>query len=315
MEFITEIIILSDAVLYNSAGLFLIVLGALVLVRMTGFPDLTIDGSFTIGAVVYAVTLSSGYGAAIGLTAAAVAGVFAGLNTWLINTVLGVGKVVSGVLSMIMLVLLAPYISGGSTQSLLRVDSIYTFLTPLDKQLTFSLIGEASYQLHVYVVAFWFMIIAAITLLVTLFLKSKPGIKVRYLGSAQNPTLLGVRSKAALLAIGLGIGNGLVALGGAIEAEKRGGFTVNMGTGTVLIALAALVLGESLIKSYRKREFLYMKEYMLAVAIGVLVYSLGIQILLKLNLVFIDLRLMTALFLLVLLGVAGRYHSSSAKLF
>jgi len=110
-------------------------------------------------------------------------------------------------------------------------------------------------------------------------------------------------------------GNATVAIGGAIEAQRRGGFTNNMGTGMLLVALAVLVLGEALLKSYRKREYLRMSEYALAVVLGCLLYSAGIQGLLALRIDFVDLRLLTAVFLLVLLGIAGRAHSSSTRLF
>lgn len=315
MDIFTNSLTLIDAVLYNSAGLILIVLGALVLIRMTGFPDLTIDGSFTIGAVVYAVVASSGFGAILGFVAAVLAGTVAGLNTWFINTKLGVGKVVSGVLSMIILVLLAPYISGGSTQSLLNADTIHKSMNSIDRDISQVLINDIPYQLHFLTIGFWLLIVAISCMAVSFFMKSNLGIRLRYLGSANNPTLLNTKTKLLTLALGLGFGNGLVALGGAIEAEKRGGFTVNMGTGIILVALAAMVLGESLLKSYRKRDHLYLSESIIAVFLGCIVYSIGIQFLLKLNIAFVDLRLLTALFLLALLGFAGRYHSSSTKLF
>ena len=107
----------------------------------------------------------------------------------------------------------------------------------------------------------------------------------------------------------------MVAIGGAIEAQRRGGFTVNMGTGILLVSLAALVLGESLLKTKKKREFLYLREYIVALILGVIVYSFGVQILLQLRISLVDIRLLTALFLVVLLGFAGRFHSSSARLF
>ena len=114
---------------------------------------------------------------------------------------------------------------------------------------------------------------------------------------------------------GLVIGNGLVAFGGAIEAERRGGYTSNMGLGIILVALATLILGEAIIKSFRQRDFLRLGEYIVAAFCGVFVYSIGIQLILWFDLAFVDLRLMTSLFLLLLLGIAGRFYSSSTRLF
>jgi ABC-type uncharacterized transport system permease subunit len=88
-----------------------------------------------------------------------------------------------------------------------------------------------------------------------------------------------------------------------------------MGIGMLLVALAILILGEALIKSIRKRDYLKLSEYAAAVVLGTIVYCAGIQLLLALRIDFVDLRLLTAFFLLILLGIAGRAHSSSTKLF
>jgi putative ABC transport system permease protein len=146
-------------------------------------------------------------------------------------------------------------------------------------------------------------------------LSSGPGLQLRYFGSARNQVLLTASRRTLLLAMGLGLGNTLVAIGGAIEAQRRGGFTVNMGTGIILVALAILVLGEALIKSVRKREYLHLTEFAVAILLGTLAYCIGIQALLALQIAVVDLRLLTAFFLLLLLGCAGYFHSSTTRLF
>lgn len=138
---------------------------------------------------------------------------------------------------------------------------------------------------------------------------------MRYAGSAASPTLVPKREQTMLLLGGLMAGNAIVALGGAVEAQRRGGYTNNMGIGMLLVGLAVLVLGEALIKSVRKRDHLRLSEYALAILVGSIVYCTGIQLLLAVRIDFVDLRLLTALFLLLLLGIAGRAYSSSTKLF
>lgn len=310
-----NLIIIFDAVLYNSTGLLFIVLGAFILIRMVGFPDLTIDGSFTIGAVFFSTIFASGGNILLALLGAFIGGTLGGLMTWVINDRLGVGKVVSGVLSMIILILSAPYFSGGSTVSLINVSFLNNVLSDHDLLLSGLLVGSSSYKLHFAETSFWLGLVALTSFFVFSFLKSRIGIQLRYMGDCKNPTLLTPQKRRLLLAIGLALGNGLVAIGGAIEAQRRGGFTVNMGTGTILIALAALVLGESFLKSFLKREYLHLAEYILAILFGVVFYNLGIQLLLLLDIQFIDLRLLTAFFLVLLLAIGGRYYSSSAKLF
>jgi putative ABC transport system permease protein len=311
----TNVFIIVDSVFYNSTGLLFVVLGVFALIRMAGFPDLTVDGSFTIGAALYSVCLVAGWNTALALLVAAVGGAAGGLLTWTINDRLGVGKVVSSVLSMIILILVAPYISGGSTKSLLNVISFHSRVDALDGRLSQLLIGGAPYQAHLIFSSVWLILFAITGSVALLVLRSRRGLRLRYTGSAASPTLVPKSEQRRLLLSALMAGNATVAIGGAVEAQRRGGFTNNMGTGMILVALAVLVLGEALIKSFRKREYLRIAEYAIAIVLGTLVYCAGIQGLLALRIDFVDLRLLTALFLLVLLGIAGRAHSSSTRLF
>jgi len=308
-------LIFLDASIFNATGLLFVVLGVYCLVRVTGFPDLTVDGSFTIGAALYAVTLAAGMSTPVALIFAIAGGAGGGLLTWFVNSKLGVGKVVSSVLSMIILTLSAPYISGGTTKSLLDLPTIHGAIDRTDASLSQLVIGGRSYQLHMLFSAVWLSAYVILSLLMFKALSLRLGLQLRYFGSARNQVLLSPSRKLLLLAVGLSVGNALVAIGGAIEAQRRGGFTINMGTGMILVALAVLVLGEALIKSVRRREFLYQAEYALAIIIGSLVYCFGIQALLALQIAVVDLRLLTALFLLLLLAYAGYFHSSTTRLF
>ena len=315
MSISTDLFIVTDSVIFNSTGLLFVVLGVFVLIRMAGFPDLTVDGSFTMGAALYSVLLFGGWGTPLGLLIAGVGGAAGGLMTWAINDRLGVGKVVSSVLSMIILILSAPYVSGGSTKSLLNVVSIHSRIDGLDASLSEALIGGQPYQAHIIFTLVWLTCFAITGAVVLRALKTRPGLRLRYLGSAASPTLLPKSERRLLLLVALMGGNALIAIGGAIEAQRRGGYTNNMGIGMLLVALAILILGEALIKSIRKRDYLKLSEYAAAVVLGTIVYCAGIQLLLALRIDFVDLRLLTAFFLLILLGIAGRAHSSSTKLF
>jgi putative ABC transport system permease protein len=235
--------------------------------------------------------------------------------TWAVNQKLGVGKIMSGVLVMIILVLAAPYFSGGSTMTLLNTSSFFNSLEQRDIALSAVILGSQSYRLHILFVLFWTGAALVIMFAVRSGLATRLGLRLRYLGAAANPTLLNLPSRPLFVCAGLTIGNALVAIGGAVEAERRGGFTVNMGTGIILVAIAILLLGESILKAIRKREFLTVSEYLLAAVTGTFVYSIGVQAILLSGFGFIDLRLITALFLLCLLALAGRYHSNASKLF
>jgi putative tryptophan/tyrosine transport system permease protein len=315
MNLPSDVFIVTDSAVFNSTGLLFVVLGVLISIRMAGFPDLTVDGSFTIGAALYSVVLVSGWGTPFALLIAALGGAFGGLLTWAINDRLGVGKVVSGVLSMIILVLSAPYVSGGSTKSLLNVVSIHSKIDEVDSSFSRAIIGNQPYQAHILFSLIWLTCFVIVGGGLWSILKTRSGLRLRYIGSAASPTLVPKREHRRLLLLALMAGNAIIGVGGAIEAQRRGGYTNNMGIGMLLVALAVLILGEALIKSFRKRDYLKLSEYAVAVIVGTVVYSAGIQVLLALRIGLVDLRLLTAVFLLILLGVAGRAHSSSTKLF
>jgi putative ABC transport system permease protein len=315
MNLPSDVFIVADSAVFNSTGLLFVVLGVVISIRMAGFPDLTVDGSFTIGAALYSVALVSGWSTPLALSIAALGGAFGGLLTWAINDRLGVGKVVSGVLSMIILVLSAPYVSGGSTKSLLNVVSIHSKIDKVDSSFSQAIIGNQPYQAHILFSLIWLACFVIVGAGLWSILKTRSGLRLRYIGSAASPTLVPKREQRRLLLLALMAGNAIIGVGGAIEAQRRGGYTNNMGIGILLVALAVLILGEALIKSFRKRDYLKLSEYAVAVILGTVVYSAGIQILLAFQIGLVDLRLLTAVFLLILLGVAGRAHSSSTKLF
>lgn len=315
MESLASVLIFSDAVFYNATGLLFVVLGVYLLIRVTGFPDLTVDGSFTMGAALYAASLVAGWSTPAAVIIAAIGGAVGGLLTWLINSQLGVGKVVSSVLSMIILTLSAPYISGGTTISLLRLETFHAAIDRADAKLSPLLIGNQPYQTHFIFSGFWLALFSMVLAGIIIFLSKRLGLQLRYFGSAENSVLVTTARKFWLPALGLTLGNLLVAVGGAIEAQRRGGFTVNMGTGMILVAIAILILGEALAKSFLKREYLSLYEHAFSVIVGTIIYCAGIQILLALQIPVVDLRLLTALFLLVLLGIAGYFHSSTTRLF
>jgi putative ABC transport system permease protein len=310
-----SLVILTDAAIYNSGGLLWVVLGTYVLIRASGYPDLTIDGSFTIGAALFTACLLAGYGTGVAVLAAMLGGAIAGLSTWTVNQWLGVGQIASSIIVMIIFVLAAPYLVGSSSRGILDTQSWFGDLERIDAQLTAALFAGHSYRLHLVSSLALIVVFIAVAVAVVFWLGGRTGVRLRYLGSASNPHLLSAREQRLLRAVGLAVGNALVAIGGAVEAQHRGGFAANMGTGMVLVGITTLILGESVLKVVLRREYLHVSEELLAVFVGTGLYCLGIQALLSMGLGVVDVRLLTALFLLMLLGVAGRYFPSSTKLF
>lgn len=310
----SDVVFFLDGVLYNSTGLLFVAVGILLLIRHTGFPDLTVDGSFTIGAALFAVIYTQGLGFFPALLGALAGGMAAGLLTAFANQVLGISKVVASVLSMTILVLSAPYITGGATIGLLQLYGLQAQLREADEAISTALAFD---HLHVHVAtsAFWFVLAAiALTLLYT-FLRSRTGIALRYIGSAENPAFVGGPMAQHLTVLGLVMGNALVATGGAIEGLRRGAYTANMGLGTLLLGLTIVILGEAVMKAARQRDYLTLPEQFIGLVIGLILYSVLLQTILSTGLSYIDLKLATTILLLMLLAVAGRFFPNSRRLF
>lgn len=310
-----QLIQIIDHSLHNMHGLLFVAIGLAISLRFVGFPDLTVEGSFTAGAVVFAVLSRQQISAFICLAGAAGAGLAAGVCTAILNQYLNLGKIISSIIVMLSFLLMAPYIAGGATVGLLGVETAFTGLDDLDSSLGSFLFGNASSMLHLARNSILLVIELGTTLVLIQFFTRRLGQEMRYVGSAKESGLVPKSRRKLLTVGGLALGNLLVGLGGAIEADKNGGFTQNMGSGILLVGLAIIVLGESLVKAFKKRDFLTVKESFLALLAGCFIYSLGIQGMLYANLYLVDIRLATTVFLLLCLIYASKYHPNSASLF
>src|SRR5688572_10390702 len=119
MQLLWQTVQFVDQALYHSLGLLFVVSGILVTIRFVGFPDLTVDGSFTVGAACFAACIKSGYSLPFCLLATTCAGGIAGLATALLNQSLRIGKILSSILVMVSLLTIAPYLSQGGSLGIL----------------------------------------------------------------------------------------------------------------------------------------------------------------------------------------------------
>lgn len=312
---LSEAAFVIDAALYNATGLLLVALGLLITVRFLGYPDLTADGSFTVGAGTFATLYATGYWTAGALFAAFLAGCCAGALTAGLNQGLGLGRIMSGVIVMLALITAIPYTTGGSTIGLLGSSHSFDRLHAWDRTLTRRLWPEAEFSLHLGYLLLFTLAIGPVVAACVIAFRSRVGVEVRYLGSAVSSNLLRPSRRVGLSVLALACGNGLIGLGGAVESMRRGGFSQNMGFGILLIGLTCLILGESVLKARLRRDNLYVGEAVAASLGGVALYSFALQFLLEAGLTFLDIRLTTTLFLLVLLALAARFHPNTARLF
>ena len=266
-------------------------LGVYITYRILHFADLTVDGSFPLGAAVAARFIVDGGCPLVGTVLAMVAGMLAGMTTGFLNTKLKISGLLTGILTMTALYSVNLRIMGGANIPLLRKPTLVSW---------FGQRGMAPWMLFL-------MALVLIKVLLDLFLKTEIGFAIRATGdNEQMIRSCGVNTDGMKL-IGLGLANCLVALSGALVAQYQGFADVGMGVGTVVAGLASVIAGQALVRLPG------LGWGTMGVIIGSLVYRGAIFAALRLGLAPTDLKLITAV--LVVLALSGPVWSSSLAKF
>jgi len=259
-------------------------LGVYLTFRVLDFPDLTVDGSFPLGAAVGAKLIVSGWNPVLAIIVASLSGLLAGVLTGILNTKLKITGLLSGILTMTALYSINLRVMGRANISLLGSNKIFELLTSLgisEKNSTF---------------IFFLLVVMIVKLLIDWFLKTELGLALRATGdNKQMVSSLGVNTDLTVI-LGLGLSNALVALSGALVAQYQGFTDVKMGIGMIIIGLASVIIGEAII---RKSDI---KWATLGVVLGSVIYRLVITIALRMRLNPNDLKLITAVLVIVALG-------------
>ncbi|MDD3364926.1 MAG: ABC transporter permease [Syntrophomonas sp.] len=259
-------------------------LGVFISFRTLNIPDLTVDGSFVLGAAFSAVMCSSGQ-PLLGIVVAFIAGCLAGCITALLHTKLKIQPLLAGIL-----VMLALYSVN------LKVMGNRANIPLLNKTTIFSVLQSTT------VGAYSQLIISSIILLVVLlllvwFLKTKLGFVLRATGdNDQMVRALGVNTDF-LIVLGLALANGLVALTGAMIAQYQSFVDVGMGIGMVIIGLASVIIGEVIFGTNS------LLRRLIAVILGAILYRLVIAFALELGMPPTDLKLVSALIVALALAM------------
>lgn len=261
------------------------VLGVYITFRVLDFPDLTVDGSFTLGAAVATKLILLGYNPWLAILVAMLCGALAGLSTGLLHTRLKVVPLLAGILTMIALYSINLRIMGQANLSLLRINTIFTWVKQLPSVGVFgiSLLG--------------LLLLAVVVTLLYIFLQTELGMCIRATGdNEQMIRSLGVNT-ATMQLVGLALGNALVALSGALVAQYQGFADIGMGIGMIIAGLAAVIIGETLVGSTT------LLRALLAVICGSIIYRAVISLVLQLGLPPTDLKLLTSLIVIVAMGL------------
>lgn len=237
----------------------LVALGVLISFRILDFPDLTADGSFPLGGAVAAVTILAGFdpwlACLFGMTAGALAGI---ITAWL-HVKLGILQLLASILVMVALYSINLRIMGLPNLSLLGEETIFS-----------SLVTDSN--------GFW-MRCAIIGLVVLVakfaldwFFNTETGLAMRATGSNQRMAQAQGINTSWQTIFGMAISNALIALAGALFVQTQGGVDISMGIGTIVIGLAAVIIGETIIPAKK------MVWITLAVILGAILYKLFTQI-------------------------------------
>ena len=270
-------------------------LGVFFTFRILDFPDLTVDGSFPMGAVIMAACLHQGMGAFSGLLLAFCGGLMAGFVTAAIHNKLKVPHLLAGILTMTMLYSVnIRILSNRANLPLLRIETLLTRVHTLTEGI---MLPEYASLL------FFFLVVAVITLLLNLFFLTDMGLAFGALGNNEQMVRVQGVNPATLKLIGVGLSNGLVALSGAFAAQYQGFADVNLGQGIVVSGLASVMLGEFLLRS-NKIYILTLRVVLGAILFKGIMY-LGRYYGYYINMTPNDLKLITGLLIIASLVVAN----------
>lgn len=279
-------------------------LGVYITYKILDFPDLTVDGSFPMGAAIAAVMVGAGMHPLLTLPASFAAGAAAGTLTGVIHVKLKVRDLLSGIIMMTGLYTVNLRITGKANVPLYNKETVF------ENKVVGSLFGGALAPFGTLAVIL--VATMAVKYLLDWYLSTRSGYLLQAVGDNSTfVTSMGV-DKGTVKIIGLAVSNGLVALGGCLFAQQQRFFDISMGTGTVVIGLASVIIGTSLLK---KASVLRVTSSVVA---GSVLYKACVALALRYmkvaNLQSKDLKLVTSLlFLLVLIAAQDRKKKVKAN--
>ncbi|MHD0314235.1 ABC transporter permease [Fusobacterium varium] len=258
------------------------VLGVYISYKILDFPDMTVDGSFPLGAAVAAASIVKGLNPVLALILAMVAGAAAGFITGMIHVKLRVTNLLAGIIVMTGLYSINLRIMGKSNIPLFSVKHLFN--------------GNISAIVVVGV------ILLIVKLGIDFLLKTKFGFALKALGDNESLIIsLGLNEKT-LKIYGLMLANSLVALSGAVLAQYQGFADVGMGTGTIITGLASIIIGDAL---FGKKKAI---KISMMVIFGTIIYRTIIALSLKVGMNASDLKLITSALVVIIIFLKEKKH-------
>ena len=275
-------------------------LGVYLTFRILNIADMTCDGSFALGGSTCAILVTKGMNPLLAVFISFLTGLIAGFATGIMHTKLKIHEILAGILSMIALYSINIRIMGRSNTPLLGVDTVMTKMQDqfgITPNIASFIVGVI-FEIALIILLYWFM-------------GTELGSCLRATGNNEKMVrAMGVDTDKMKL-MGLMLSNGLIAISGALVAQQQGYGDVGMGTGAIVIGLASIILGESIFAWFNKRFSFYVT--LLSILLGSVVYRLIIAIVLQLGLKSSDLKLLTAIIVVIALAIPVMKHKIAPK--
>lgn len=282
MDFIVTI--LEQGLIYA-----ILALGVYITYKILDFPDLTVDGSFPLGAAVTAALITRGMNPYLTLPVSFLAGVLAGVCTGLIHVKCKVRDLLSGIIMMTALWTVNLYIAGTANVPLFSQDSIFK---------NDFLIGIVPKSMKSYVTLMVVLILVVVCkIILDLYMNTKSGYLLRAVGDNETVVTALAKDQGNVKILGLAIANGLVSLAGCVFAQEERVFEISMGTGAIVIGLASVIIGTSI---FKKISFV---KTTTAVIIGSIIYKACVAVAIR-NFEPQAMKLITAVLFLIILVIS-----------
>ena len=288
------ITILEQGLIYG-----ILALGVYITYKILDFPDMTVDGSFPLGASLSAVLISQGMNPYLTLLLSFTAGLMAGTITGLIHVKLKVRDILASIIMMTALYSVNLRIAGKANLPIYNYDNIY------NNSLTNHLLGGAlSPYKNLIIIA---IIVVIVKCVLDWYLKTKSGYLLKAVGDNETlVTSMGI-DKGKIKILGLAIANGLVSLSGSMFAQQQRFFDASMGVGTAVIGLASVIIGTALFGQ------ISIFGFSISVILGSILYKGCVAAAIRIGLQSTDLKLVTAVLFLLILVLSSRIEKYQGR--
>lgn len=266
-------------------------LGVYITYKILDFPDLSVDGTFPLGGAVTAVLIIAGVNPLLTLLISFIIGGIAGIITGIIHVKFKVRDLLSGIIVMTALYSINLRIAGKANLPIFTKETIF------ENAYLEKIIPEGLKPFLTTIILF--IIVLLMKLILDLYLKTKSGYLLRAVGDNDTLVTSLAKDKGAVKIVGLAIANAFVALAGCIYTQKSGFFEISMGTGTIVIGLASVIIGTNIFKQMSA------VKATTAVVIGSVLYKACVSIAISFGLAASDLKLITSVLFLAILIIGS----------